>query len=74
MKQGFPGGTEVKDLPDNAGDTGDSGSVPEWGRCPREGNGNPLQYSSVGVSESPPRLNPLGAGLYLALLFLRLHG
>ena len=23
---------------------GDVGSIPEWGRSPREGNGNPLQY------------------------------
>ena len=28
----------------NAGDTGDSGSVPGSGRSPGEGNGNPLQY------------------------------
>ena len=35
----------VKNLPFNAGDTGDTGSVPGWGRYPGEGNGNPLQYS-----------------------------
>ena len=37
---GFPGGSVVKNLPANAGDTG---SVPESGRSPGEGNGNPLQ-------------------------------
>ena len=33
----------VKKLPDNAGDTGDVGSVPGSGRSPGVGNGNPLQ-------------------------------
>ena len=32
----------VKNLPANAGD---SGSMPESGRSPGEGNGNPFQYS-----------------------------
>ena len=26
---------------------GDMGSIPEWERAPREGNGNPLQYSCL---------------------------
>ena len=38
----FPGGSVVKNLPAN---TGDPGSIPGSGRSPREGNGNPLQYS-----------------------------
>ena len=43
---GFPGGTVVKNLPANAGDTGDSGSmIPVSERSPGVGNGNPLQYS-----------------------------
>ena len=37
----------VKDQPANAGDIGDSGSIPESGRFPREGNSNPLQYSCL---------------------------
>ena len=41
---GFPGGTVVKNPPDNAGDTRDLGSVPRLGRSPGEGNGNPLQF------------------------------
>ena len=28
--------------------TGDSGSIPGSGRSPREGNGNPFQYSCLG--------------------------
>ena len=34
----------VKNLPANAGNTRDAGSVPGLGRYPGEGNGNPLQY------------------------------
>ena len=32
-------------MPANAGDTGDSGSIPGSGRSPGGGHGNPLQYS-----------------------------
>ena len=39
-----PGGAAVKNLPANAGDTGDAGLIPGLGRSPREGNGNPLQF------------------------------
>ena len=38
---GFPG----KESACNAGDVGDVGSVPESGRSPGGGDGNPLQYS-----------------------------
>ena len=44
----FPSVSEVKNLPANAEDTGDEGSVPGLGRSPGEGNGNPLQYSCLG--------------------------
>ena len=37
----------VKNLPVNAGDAGDMGSIPGLGRSSREGNGNPLQYSCL---------------------------
>ena len=40
----FPGGSEVKASAWNAGDPG---SIPESGRSPGEGNGNPLQYSCL---------------------------
>ena len=33
--------------PANAGDIRDMGSIPELGRSPGEGHGNPLQYSSL---------------------------
>ena len=35
----------VKNLPANAGDFGDMGLIPGWGRFPGKGNDNPLQYS-----------------------------
>ena len=37
----------VKNPPANAGDIGDTGSIPGSGRSPGEGNGNPLQYSCL---------------------------
>ena len=43
----FLGGTVVKNLPANVGDTRDMGSIPESGRFPGVGNGNPLQYSCL---------------------------
>ena len=42
---GFPGGSTVKNLPASSGDTRDMSSIPESGRSPGGGNGNPLQYS-----------------------------
>ena len=44
---GFLGGSVVKNLPAN---TGDSSLIPGSGRSPGEGNGNPLQYSCLGNS------------------------
>ena len=41
---GFPGGSDCKASACNAGDPG---SIPESGRSPGEGNGNPLQYSCL---------------------------
>jgi len=43
--RGFPGGSAVKNLPDDARDTGDMGSIPGLERSPGGRNGNPLQYS-----------------------------
>ena len=37
----------VKNLPANARDIRDMGSIPGLGRSTGEGNGNPLQYSSL---------------------------
>jgi len=39
---GFPSGSMV-----NAGVAGDVGSIPEPGRSPGGGHGNPLQYSCL---------------------------
>ena len=45
IQKGFLGGSAVKNLPANARDTEDVGSIPRLERSPEEGNGNPLQYS-----------------------------
>ena len=44
MEYGFPGGSEVKNLP-TVRET--LGSIPESGRSPGGANGNPLQYSCL---------------------------
>ena len=51
--RGFPGGSDSKASVCN---TGDLGSIPESGRSPGEGNGNPLQYSSL--------VNPMDGGAW----------
>ena len=38
----------VKNMPANAGDVRDMGSIPGWGRSLGGGHGNPLQYSCLG--------------------------
>ena len=38
----------LKNLPANAGDAGDMGSIPGSGRSSGGGNGNPLQCSCLG--------------------------
>ena len=48
----------VKNLPANAGDIRDMGSIPGLGRDPGEGHGNPLQYSCLE--------NPMGRGAWRA--------
>ena len=48
---------EVKNPPANTGDVRDAGSIPESGRFPRGGNGNPLQYSCL---ENPMTEEPGG--------------
>ena len=37
----------VEDPPANIGDARDKGSIPESGRSPGVGNGDPLQYSCL---------------------------
>ena len=44
---GLPCGSVVKNLLANAGDTGDAGSIPQSGRSPEGGHGNPLQCSCL---------------------------
>ena len=55
LLNGFPGDSAVKNPPASAGDRG---LIPELGRSPGEGNGNPLQYSCLG--------NPMERGAWQA--------
>ena len=45
IREGFPGGSVVKNPPATAGDVD---SMPGLGRSPGGENGNPLQYSYLG--------------------------
>ena len=53
----FPGGSDGKELADNAADPG---SIPGSGRSPGEGNGYPLQYSCLE--------NPMDRGAWQAIV------
>ena len=44
IKYGSSAGSDSKESACNAGDLG---LIPEWGRSPGEGNGNPFQYSCL---------------------------
>ena len=50
----------VKNLPANAGESGNINLIPRWGRSPGGGHGNPLQYSYLG--------NPMHRGTWWAAL------
>ena len=52
----------VKNLPANAGELRDMRSIPESGRSPGEGHGNPLLYSCLE--------NPMGTGTW----WVTVHG
>ena len=58
---GIPGGSGVKNLPGNAGDTGDVGYIPASGRSPGGESDNPLQYSCLG--------NPMDRGAWWATVY-----
>ena len=73
----------VKNPPTNAGDLG---LIPKFGRCPGEGNGNPLQCSCWRIPwmAEPGRLQSMGlqrvgqvcrdlARSYAELLMLEVH-
>ena len=44
---GFSHGTVAQNLPENAGDIRDEGSITGSGRTPGKGHGNLLQYSGL---------------------------
>ena len=50
----------VKNPTASAGDLRDVGLIPGLGRCPGEGNGNPLQYSCLE--------NPMDRGAWWAIV------
>ena len=50
----------VKNLPTNAEDTRDAGSIPGLGRSLGEGHGNPLQYSCLE--------DPMGRGAWQTMV------
>ena len=52
-REGFPGGSVVKNLPDNAGD---AGSVPGWGRA----SGKEMQLTPVFLPGKSQRQRKLG--------------
>ena len=60
---GFPGGASGKELPANAGEVRDVGSIPGLGRSPGGGNGIPLQYSclEIPMAEDPGGLQSMGS-------------
>ena len=55
--KGFPAVSVVKNLPAN---TGDTGSIPGFGKSPGEENSNPVQYSCLG--------NPMDRGAWWAIV------
>ena len=62
-------------LPANAGEVRDTGSVPGSRRFPGGGNGNPFQYSCLGISwtEEPGGLQPIGPQSWTRLKRLSMH-
>ena len=54
---GFPRGAVVKNMPANAGGTGNMGSVPGSGKSPGEGN---VTHSSILAWEIPWTEEPVG--------------
>ena len=56
---GFPNGSDDKE---SACSVGDLSSIPQSGRSPGEGNGNPLQYTCLenSMTEESGRLQSMG--------------
>ena len=60
---GCPIGSVVKNPPCNVAAAGDGGLIPGWGGSPREGHGNPLQYSCLEnpIDRGPGGLQSMGS-------------
>ena len=63
----------VKNLPANARDSRDKCSIPGLGRCPGEGNGNPLQYSCLGNPMDRGALQATVHGVAKSQTWLSVH-
>ena len=63
LSQGFPGGSVVRNPPDNAGDVA---SISESARFPGGGDCNPLLYSCLG--------NPVDRGAWRAAVHVVTRG
>ena len=61
LNMGFPNGEVIKNPSADAGDIRDVGLIPEWGRFPGGGHGNPLQYSCLE--------NPMDRGVWQATAY-----
>ena len=61
----------IKNLPVNAGDVRDAGSIPGSGRSPGGGNGNLLQYSCLEnpMTEEPDRLQSIESQRVGAIMY-----
>ena len=57
---GLPGGASGKEYADNAGDTGNVGSIPGSEKSPGGGHGSPLHYSCLE--------NPMDRGAWQAII------
>ena len=55
---GFPDGSVLKNLPANAGDSGDAGSIPGLGKSPEEGlaTHSSILAWKIPLTEEPGRL------------------
>ena len=64
---------EVKNLSANAEDTRDGGTIPESGRSPGGGNGNPLQYSGLQSSKDSGAWRAIVHGVTVSWTRLSTH-
>ena len=57
----FPGGSVVKNMPANAGDTREVGSIPGLGRFPGGGMATHSSILEIALTEEPGKLQSMGS-------------